>query len=67
MLQEKNEHTLAMVVVEYAKRLRGGNSEESRLPEAQDFVSIIGHNVKDRVQNKNILIGNVLYKEKNES
>ena len=64
MLQAKNEHTLAMAVVEYAKRLRGGNSEESRMPEAQDFMSITGHGVKARVHNKNILVGNVLYKEK---
>jgi hypothetical protein len=54
---------LAKVVVEYAKS-RGGNSKESRLPEEQDFVFIIGHVVNARVYNKNILVGNVLYKEK---
>jgi len=46
-------------VIICAKSLRGGNSEESRLPEAQDFVSITGHGVKARVHNKNILVGNV--------
>jgi len=57
--EANSEHPLAKAVVEYAKSLRGGNSEESRLPEAQDFVSITGHGVKARVHNKNILVGNV--------
>ena len=62
MIQANNDHPLENVVVKYAKIVRGGNSEESRLPEAWDFVSITGHGVKARVHNKNILVGNVLYK-----
>ena len=57
--EANSEHPLAKAVVDYAKSLREGSSEASRLPEAQDFVSITGHGVRARVHHKNILVGNV--------
>ncbi|KAF5181557.1 Copper-transporting atpase hma5 [Thalictrum thalictroides] len=51
-----SEHPLAKAIVEYAKKFR----EEENLvwPEAQGFVSITGHGVKAKVQNKEIIVGN---------
>lgn len=58
VVEANSEHPLAKVVVESAKRLRGRSSEASRLLKAQDFMSI-GHGVRARMHNKNVLVGNI--------
>ncbi|EEF51171.1 probable copper-transporting ATPase HMA5 [Ricinus communis] len=55
--EAKSKHPLAKAILAYARKCRG-DEKNLVLPEAQDFVSIIGRGVKAVVQNKEIIIGN---------
>ena len=55
--QANSEHPLAKAIVEYAKKFRE-DEENQTWPEARDFTSVTGHGVKAIVQNKEILVGN---------
>lgn len=52
-----SEHPLAKAIVEYAKKFREDEENQS-WPEAKDFTSITGHGVKAIVQDIEILVGN---------
>ncbi|XP_042953083.1 probable copper-transporting ATPase HMA5 isoform X2 [Carya illinoinensis] len=52
-----SEHPLAKAIVEYAKNFVE-DKENPAWPEARAFISITGHGVKARVQNREIIVGN---------
>ncbi|PIA38449.1 hypothetical protein AQUCO_02800276v1 [Aquilegia coerulea] len=55
-VEVNSEHPLAKAIVEYAKKFR---EEENQVwPEAHGFISITGHGVKAKVQNKELIVGN---------
>lgn len=51
-----NDHPLTKVVVEYANKFK--DEENPSWAEAHDFVSIVGHEVKAIVCNKELMVGN---------
>ncbi|KAK9103594.1 hypothetical protein Sjap_020848 [Stephania japonica] len=53
-----SEHPIAKAIVEYAKKIRVEEEKRVWWPEAHDFVSITGHGVKAKIQNKEVIIGN---------
>lgn len=55
--QVNSEHPLAKAVVEYAKKFKEEDDNQT-WPEALDFISITGHGVKAIVQNKEVIAGN---------
>lgn len=55
--EANSEHPLAKAIVEYAKKFREDEENQTWL-EARDFTSVTGHGVKAIVQNKEILAGN---------
>lgn len=51
-----SEHPLAKAIVEHAKKF---HSEENHIwPEARDFISVTGHGVKAKVNDKSVIVGN---------
>ncbi|CAN6268842.1 unnamed protein product [Urochloa humidicola] len=54
--EDNSEHPLAKAIVEHAKKL---HSEENHIwPEARDFISVPGHGVKAKVNDKIVIVGN---------
>ncbi|PUZ48376.1 hypothetical protein GQ55_7G240800 [Panicum hallii var. hallii] len=54
--EDNSEHPLAKAIVEHAKKL---HSEENHIwPEARDFISVPGHGVKAKVNDKSVIVGN---------
>ncbi|CAN6276553.1 unnamed protein product [Urochloa humidicola] len=54
--EDNSEHPLAKAIVEHAKKL---HSEENHIwPEAKDFISVPGHGVKAKVNDKVVIVGN---------
>ncbi|CAN6240439.1 unnamed protein product [Urochloa humidicola] len=54
--EDNSEHPLAKAIVEHAKKL---HSEENHFwPEARDFISVPGHGVKAKVNDKIVIVGN---------
>ncbi|CAL5030626.1 unnamed protein product [Urochloa decumbens] len=54
--EDNSEHPLAKAIVEHAKKL---HSEENHIwPEAKDFISVPGHGVKAKVNDKAVIVGN---------
>ncbi|CAO2043291.1 unnamed protein product [Urochloa humidicola] len=54
--EDNSEHPLAKAIVEHGKKL---HSEENHIwPEARDFISVPGHGVKAKVNDKIVIVGN---------
>ncbi|CAL5015515.1 unnamed protein product [Urochloa decumbens] len=54
--EDNSEHPLAKAIVEHAKKL---HSEENHIwPEAKDFISVPGHGVKAKINDKVVIVGN---------
>ncbi|TKW05895.1 hypothetical protein SEVIR_7G205900v4 [Setaria viridis] len=54
--EDNSEHPLAKAIVEHAKKL---HSEENHIwSEARDFISVPGHGVKAKVNDKSVIVGN---------
>ncbi|KAF8656371.1 hypothetical protein HU200_060753 [Digitaria exilis] len=54
--EDNSEHPLAKAIVEHAKKL---HSEENHIwPETRDFISVPGHGVKAKINDKSVIVGN---------
>ncbi|KAF8702415.1 hypothetical protein HU200_032791 [Digitaria exilis] len=54
--EDNSEHPLAKAIVEHAKKL---HAEENHIwPETRDFISVPGHGVKAKINDKSVIVGN---------